>query len=44
MYITKAIEQIDYCTPLNLDRFPNATTLFSLSFEFIVNSGDAVLL
>ena len=23
----------DYCTPLSLDGFPNATTLLSLSFE-----------
>ena len=24
----------DYCTPLSLDGFPNATTLLSLSFNF----------
>ena len=25
----------DYCTPLSLDGFPNATTLLSLSFELL---------
>ena len=34
----------DYCTPLSLDGFPDATTLLSLSFEFDIKSGDAVLL
>ena len=34
----------DYCTSLSLDKFPNATTLLSLSFEFDINGGDAVLL
>ena len=31
----------DYCTPLSLNGFPNATTLLSLSFEFIVLLGIA---
>ena len=26
----------NYCTPLSLDGFPNATTLLSLSFEFLI--------
>ena len=26
----------DYCTPLGLDGFPNATSLLSLSFEIFV--------
>ena len=34
----------DYCTPLSLNGFPNASTLLSLSFEFDIKSGDAVLL
>ena len=34
----------DYCTPISLDGFPNATTLLFLSFEFDIKSGDAVLL
>ena len=34
----------DYCTLLSLDGLPNAKTLFYLSFEFDINSGDAVLL
>ena len=34
----------DYCIPLSLNGFPNATTLLSLSFEFGIKSGDAVLL
>ena len=33
-----------YCILLFLDGFPNATTLFTLSFKFDINSGEAVLL
>ena len=43
-FFSHFVLECDYCTPLSLDGFPNATTLLSLSFEFDVNSGDAVLL
>ena len=33
----------NYCAPIRLDGFPNATTLLSLSFECDIKSGDVVL-
>ena len=30
----------DYCTPLSMDGFPNATCLLSLSFDFFILLGS----